>query len=174
MLAKDYLPIASFQQRISLNYETNWVSSNKFLLSNVLCPYGCSSFIYRHGNVSLDVMFQRYLQRIIIAKMFSNRIGFKYLLSTRDGYFRKDNDYDKWLFNDDPMWSIRSSITFIEGFPYVMTCDDHNKVTKSLFIHPPWSTKHNALTSQYSDQLAHCTLRRRSIKSIQKRYYATS
>ena len=69
--------------------------------------------------------------------MFSNRIGFKYFLSTRDGYFRKDNDYDKWLFNDDPMWSIRSSITFIEGFPYVITCDDHNKVTKSLFIHPP-------------------------------------
>ena len=147
---------------------------NKFLLPNVLCPYGCSSFIHRHGIVSSDLMFQRYLPRIIISKMFSNRKGFKYLLSTRDDFLRKDNDYDKWLLNDDPMWSIRPTITFIEGVSFVMTCDDHSKGTKSLFIHPPRSTNNNTLSSKYSDQLAHCTLRTRSIKPIQKRYYATS
>lgn len=147
---------------------------NKFMMPNVLCPYGCSCFIHRHGVISLDLMLQRYLQKCIIKKMYSNRNGFKSLESTREDFIRCDDDYDRWLLNDDPMWAIRPSITFVDGVPFVMTCDDHDKGSKSLFIHPPRSPSQYGLPSKYSDQLSHCAIRTRSIKPIQKNYYSTS
>ena len=143
---------------------------NKLLIPNVICPYGCSCFIHRHGIVSLDLIIQRYLQKCIVKKLYSNRKGFEYLVSTRDNFLR--NEYEQWLFNND--WMVQPSITFIKKIPYVMTCDDHNKGTKSLFIHPSLSPpQYRTLSSKYSDQLTHCAIRTRSLKPMQRKYYST-
>ena len=147
---------------------------NKYLIPNVLCPYGCSAFIHRHGSISFDLLLQRYLQKHIIKKLYSNRNGFKYLISTRDDYIRNDDDYDQWLLNNNPSWRIRPSITFLDGVPHVMTCDEHDKGTTSLFVHTPRSPGHHSLPSKFSDQLSHCAIRTRSIKPMQKKYYSTS
>ena len=72
------------------------------------------------------------------------------------------------------MWNIRPSITFVNGAPRVMTCDDHDKGTTYLFSHPPRLPNNNMLSSKHSDQLSHCAIRTRSIKPMQNKYYSTS
>ena len=36
---------------------------NRFLLPNVLCPWGCSEFIHRVGYVDLDTVIQQFIQK---------------------------------------------------------------------------------------------------------------
>ena len=54
-----------------------------------------------------------------------------------------------------------------------MSCDDHNKGSKSSFIYPPLSPSEYVLPSKYSDQLSHCAIRTRSIKPMQRKYFST-
>lgn len=145
---------------------------NELMIPCVLCPFGCSTFIHRHGSMSYDIIVQRYLQRVILRKMYSNSNGFKYALSTREDYIRPKFDYDNWLLN--PLWTIYPSITFVNNVPVVMTCPNHDKGTTLLMIHPPRSPSTHTLSSSYSDQLAYCAIRTRTIKPMQKKYYSTS
>ena len=48
---------------------------NKYLIPNVLCPYGFSTFIHRHGCISFYLLLQHYVQKQIIQKLYSNRKG---------------------------------------------------------------------------------------------------
>ena len=144
---------------------------NQLLFPNVLCPYGCSCFIHRSGSVSFDLIIQRYLPKCIIRKIYSNKKGFDHLLTTRDDFLR--NKYDRWLLNDE--WMVVPTLTFIDDVPYVLTCDDHDKGTKSLFVHPPRSpSMFENLSSKYSDQLTHCVVRPRSLRPMQKKYFSNS
>lgn len=145
---------------------------NKYLIPTVLCPFGCSSFMHKCGHVSLDIIIQRYLPKYNLEKFISNTKEFKYVQSVREDYIRVDNDYDFWLLNRK--WYINPTIMFVDGAPMVMTCNDHNNGTKSFIIHPPRSPSQHNLPSQYSDQLAHCAIRTRTVKSMCKRYYSTS
>lgn len=146
---------------------------NKYLLPTILCPFGCSSFLHRHGQVSLDMLLQRYLPRCILKRQYSNKNSFKYFESMREDFIRdNDDDYDSWLFN--PEWTVRPTITIIEGVPVIMTCDDHNKGTRSYIIHPARSPLNHILPSTYSDQIAHCSIRTRTIKPMCRKYYSNS
>ena len=146
---------------------------NKFCIPNVSCPFGCSAFIFRTGCVGLDIIFQRFLPKCLFKKYLTGKDSFKYVDSVRDDYIREDHDYDCWLLNTTD-WKILPSICFIEGVPYVMTCDDHNGGSTKLFIHPPRSALEHNLPSKYSDQLAHCSIRTRTIKPMSKKYYSNA
>ena len=55
-----------------------------------------------------------------------------------------------------------------------MSCDDHDGGTTKLFIHPPRSALDHNLPSKYSDQLAHCSIRTRTIKPMSTKYYSNT
>ena len=146
---------------------------NKYLLPTILCPYGCSTFIHRHGEVSIDLLFQRFVPKALLKKHLSNKCAFKYFESMREDFIRDDDEYDNWLLNS--AWKVRPTIAFnTHGLPTVLTCDDHKNGTKTYLIHAPRSPfKHN-LPSKYSDQLSHCSIRTRTIKPMAKKYYSNS
>ena len=132
---------------------------NKFCIPNVLCPFGCSSFIHQCGHVSLDITFQCYFPKCVMSKHISNKHAIKYILPARDDYVCDDNDYDCWLLNsDNDRWFVQPLIAFVKGVPVVMTCDDHDQGTTSFIIHPPRSPSFHNLSSKYSDQLSHCSI----------------
>ena len=63
-------------------------------------------------------------------------------------------------------------MTFIDGVPVVLTCDDHRRGCKNYIIHPPRNPSVN-LPSKYSDQLCHCCIRTRTIKPMKCSEYST-
>ena len=43
----------------------------------------------------------------------------------RDDYLRESyNDYDMWLHNPD--WKVSPTIDFVDGYPRILTCKDHD------------------------------------------------
>ena len=142
---------------------------NRYLLPTILCPFGCSAFIHRSGDVSIDLIFQRFLPKVQFKKYLNNKKGIEYTIPARDDYIRYDDDYDCWLLNKS--WMIQPSIAFINGTPFVLTCDDHNKGTKLNIIHPPRQPFH-IIASKYSDQLSHCCIRSRTIKPMKSSQFS--
>ena len=145
---------------------------NKFCIPNVLCPFGCSTFIFRNGYIGFDIIILRFLPKCIFKKFLTNKNLFKFVESVRDDYIREDDDYNCWLLNRN--WCILPTLCFYEGAPFVMTCDDHHGGTTKLFIHPPRSPLQHNLPSKYSDQLCHCSIRTRTIKPMAKKYYSNA
>ena len=83
---------------------------NKNALPTVSCPYGCSAFIFRHGKVGIDIVFQRFLRQSLIKKYILDKHAIKFVETVRDDFIRDYDDYDCWLLNDD--WKILPSIFF--------------------------------------------------------------
>ena len=74
---------------------------NKNALPTVSCPYGCSAFIFRHGKVGIDIVFQRFLRQSLIKKYILDKHAIKFVETVRDDFIRDYDDYDCWLLNDD-------------------------------------------------------------------------
>ena len=143
---------------------------NELLVPKILCPFGCSEFKHRCGTVSIDIVFQRYLPKCLLKKYLINKKAFKFIETARDDYIRKNDDYDAWLLNFKDL-KIEPSIAFVNGYPQVLTCHDHDRGSKLYSIHPPRQPIHN-LPSRYSDQLCHCVMKCRTVKPIQKSKYS--
>ena len=142
-------------------------SCNKHLMPNIMCPWGCSEFNHKCGHISMDIVFQRYLQRCLL-KLIEKPAAFKYIISARDDYLRAEGDEDQWLFN--PNWKVQPSIAFVDGCPRVLTCNNHNKGSNLFMIHPcRW--KHN-LPTERSDQLCHAVVKCRTIRPVQASTYS--
>ena len=143
---------------------------NKYMMPVVLCPYGCSEHIFHSGIMTLDCVWQRFLSRCII-DLISDPTNMKYASTVRDDFIREKNDYDVWLYN--PKWKVRPSIIFTEDGPMVMTCRNHNGGTDKLFIHIPRQPKH-ILPSFHPDQLAHVSIKPRTISPMKAKQYSSS
>ena len=149
-------------------------TTNDFPVPTVDYPWGCSEFIHKVGYLSLDTIFQHYLQHCVVKMMQDTKfISHKNVLSAREDYIQldiDDND-DMWLFN--PKWKIKPTLAYIEDKgPCVMTYNEHNKGTKLFMIHScRW--KHN-LRSARSDQLCQAVIQPRIIRSVQASKYSTS
>ena len=87
-------------------------SCNKHMISNILCPWGCSEYIFKCGHLDIDCIFQRYLPKCII-KLVSTTKQLELVNHTRDDYIRFDHEYDQWILNPD--WKILPSIAFVKG-----------------------------------------------------------
>ncbi len=165
--------IEEWEERIStFSLPDLQYACNKYCIPYVACPFGCSTFIFRTGSIGLDIMLQRFLPKYIFRKFITNKDLFKYVESVRDDFIRDDEEYDNWLLN--PFWKVRPTIAFQHGVPMILTCEDHHGGTTKLFIHPPRSALEHNLPSRYSDQLAHCSIRTRTIKPMSKKYYSNA
>ena len=144
---------------------------NKFMVPTVLCPFGCSEFLHRCGTVSMDMIFQRYIQHAVI-DLYSKREAYASVMSCREDFIEfKNKKESMWLFNED--WKVLPSICFIQGVPRVLTCRDHNGGSKLFHIHGCRQPNHS-LASLKPDQLCHGVLKTRTIKPMQKRIYSNA
>ena len=90
---------------------------NKMMIPSILCPWGDSVFAHRCGSISIDLIFQRYLQKHEINMINSDNLS--KVKWTRNDFIWDDNDYDMFLLN--PKWKILPTIDFIDGVPRVLT-----------------------------------------------------
>ena len=62
---------------------------NRLLMPNVLCPWGCSCYLHKHGCLPMDLVFQRYLLRAEI-KTIHDIEEISMTFSAREDYIRDD------------------------------------------------------------------------------------
>ena len=148
-------------------YYCSLLQNNDIYLSQLFCLH------IRAGHIPFDIIFQRYLPRVVIKKMISGNEMFKFVISARDDYYRDESDcYDQWLLN--PNWTVHPSIAFINGnCPTILTCYDHNHGTKKHMIHTCRSPDH-VLPQPFSDQLCHAVIQSRTVRPVQAKKYSTS
>lgn len=136
-------------------------SCNKYLIPNVLCPFGCSEYIHRTGSLSFEGVLQRYLQ--VCDLHLRDITGFYKSLSAREDYFRRSiYEYDALLFNID--WRVLPSVAFINGVPSFLTCRFHDGGSNLKMVHVcRW--KH-CLPCKSSDQLAQAVVQPNSLRPM--------
>lgn len=71
---------------------------NKFMIPNVLYPWGCNEFIFWCEYISIDIVFQRFL-RMVSLNLINNIEVMKYFAYCRDDYIRFNGDYECLLLN---------------------------------------------------------------------------
>ena len=146
-------------------------SCNKYMIPNILCPWGCTEFIFRCGHISLDIVFQRFLQKVNI-QLIHNTDVMKYVKYCRDDYIRFDDDYGCWLFNSK--WKVKPSICYVDGRGMAfMVCKDHNNGCSQAYVHPPRQPNH-ILPCKYSDQLCHAVIKPRTITQQKAKKYSNT
>ena len=90
-----YFEIEEWNELISSQTLPNLKKAcNKHLVPKILCPYGCSAFLHRFGTISIDLIFQRYLQHVEFKKYISNKKYLSHVVSTRNDFIRVNDDYD--------------------------------------------------------------------------------
>ena len=146
-------------------------SCNKYMLPNILCPWGCSEFNHRCGFLSLDIVWQRYLPKSLITLM-NKPDQVSYINSARDDFIRFDDDYDCWLLN--PKWKVRPTILIDpEKGASVLSCRDHNGGSQKLMLHLP-RQPHHILPCSHPDQLCHGVIKPRTIHPLKASTYSIS
>ena len=79
---------------------------------------------------------------------------------TRNDYIWESNNYyDMWLHNTD--WEVLPTIYFVDGYPRVLTCKDHDGGYNLLHIHCcRWITN---IHSPVSDKFFHVVVKPRTM-----------
>ena len=144
---------------------------NQLLYPIILCPWGCSEYIHRCGEICIDIMIQRFLPLCHIT-MINDVLECRRCVSCRDDYIRKSiSKYETLLLN--PRWVVFPSVAMNKG-PYILTCMSHNSGTLRKYLHiPRYPFEHN-LPSKFGDQLSHAVINPRSIKPMKKSKYSNS
>ena len=109
---------------------------NRHMMPTVLCPWGCTEFIFRSGYLSIDLIYQRFLRKTSLT-MIHDVNTMKYVTYCRDDYIRFDNKYEYLLLNEKD-WTVVPSVYLQTGYGVqVMTCKDHDQGCTKCMIHPP-------------------------------------
>ena len=145
---------------------------NKFLIPDVLCPWGESEYLLKTGFVGIDVIYQRFLGKVRI-KMISDYSEIVSVLSARDDYLRESREYDSWLLN--PRWKVVPTLIILnEKGPVICTSRHHDSGTKKAFLHLPRETEGNILPSSIASQLSHTVPKCQVIKPMMAHKYSNS
>ena len=103
-------------------------------MPTVLCPWDCSEFIHKTGQLPIDVVMARFLPKCIINIVTTSKKSSN-VASCRDDFIREEtDDYDRILLN--PAWRVMPKIAFVTDFgPVVLTCRNHNGGTTRSYIY---------------------------------------
>jgi hypothetical protein len=143
------------------------------MLPKVLCPWGCSEFLFRTKPMDASLLMQNNLPKVQLnlTKKSSNK--FHLIDSSRRDYFRHDDEeVDLVLMNEN--WPILPTVRFIEGKGLsVCTCRHHSKAStqKRLYTHLP--RKRNILSSTQPDDICCAVLQQRYAKPVTKGTFNT-
>ena len=144
---------------------------NKHLLPTVLCPWGCTEYLHKHGCIDLCSVIQKCLPKVQLCT--TTRENFKKISTSRDDYIRlQSSDYEEWLLNPD--WKVMPTIVIdIEKGPMSLTCKDHNKGNAKYMLHTCRQPDH-IIPAMRPDQLAPCVNRPRTVKPVKKSKFSTT
>ena len=88
----------------------------------------------------------------------------------RDDYLQEsNNEYDIWLHN--PYWKVFPTITFLYGYPRVLTCKDHYGVWDLVQIHCFRCTTNICWPVSY--QVYHAVVKPQTVKHLKNWYNST-
>ena len=142
--------------------------SEKYLLPNVLCPWGCSEYIHCCGRLPFDLVLQRFFQKESLGIVTSEK-DMKLVEHCRDDYIREDRSYDNLLENE--AWTVRPTVLIDrEKGAVVMTCSNHDKGCKKMYLHTPRHPR-TILLPLNGERLTHVVLKPRTIKSMKVSKY---
>ena len=143
---------------------------NKNMIPTILCPWGCSEFIFSNGLIPLDIIFQRFLPKVNIDLM-EKKEKMKNVQYCRDDFIRYHDKYDCWLLNRED-WLVMPSVVYVpnKGMQF-MVCKDHDKGSVKAYIHPPRQSNH-ILPCKYSDQICHAVIKPRTITQMKAQKYS--
>ena len=120
---------------------------------NILCPWNCLCSCLNAGYISLDIMIQRMLPKIIIP-LYSSKQKYKLVHWSCNQYYLAYNNYQMIMLNDE--WPVQPSVALSNDGLQVMTCKYHNRDKDKLTLFAPQSPKKDIFNAEHSDQLAHC------------------
>ena len=147
---------------------------NNYLLPTVLCPWGCSCYFHKCGFVDMDIVFQRYIRNCKVTILNASYEKLALVETAREDFIR--NRYKKLLLNPD--WPIMPSIVFVDGIdgkkvPKVLACRCHDGGTRDYYMHLP-KLPYHFIPSKYPNQLAHASIKPRSVCPMQAKKYCTT
>ena len=145
------------------------MNNKQVLLPLVLCPFGCTEFCHRSKYLDLDVVIQRYLQKVVLP--LKSKTPYGNVMSMSPFYFRDNLSYDALMYNE--AWMIKPTIILTNIGAKVLTCRNHNGGDKYLRLHPPL-TPHHIIPAHRADQLSHIKTKPRIVKPTSRSHFVTS
>lgn len=141
---------------------------NKLLIPTVFCMYGCSEYIHHGHRVAIEVVYQRYLQRVNLNIPVTKQHSVTLLRGSKNDFIRDAGDEEVWLLN--PKWKIFPTISFTSDMkPVVHLCRFHTGRDGKYMIHPP-RTPNNVLPCSEPDQLSHLCCNPRTTRDLRRKY----
>ena len=139
------------------------------VVPDVLCPWGCSEFTFRAGDLNAAMMMQHHLRKVQLNLPSCYTPNMFQVETSRLDYIREAGEYtDCVLMN--PNWPIRPTMCMIPGRGvFVCTCRHHidPKSRKRLYPHPPRKPPAiGNLSSVRSDQLCSVVLQPRTARPV--------
>ena len=141
------------------------VAAYSGLMPGVLCPWGCSEYVFDCGEVRFEHVFNELVYRGPWTLLEGTE-------DDRPMSFRRDfldGETCMHLFNEE--WKVRPSMIFVRRKgPCFLTCKCHDGGTKDRYFHLPRSPA--PLVSSYGDQLGHVTLRSNVVGTAKAHKYS--
>ena len=169
---KDWLSVFRFEGNVDGTKEL-YHNSSPAILPNVLCPWGCTSYIFDSHNQNFAVILQNHLRAVILNFPQNEWYREMYQSETsRYDYFRVEGKSDIILLNEN--WTVMPTVLIHPEHGMVaLTCPSHSKVArKYLTLHAPRKPCHN-LSALKSDQLSQCIIQQRTCQPIKAAKYNT-
>ena len=140
---------------------------DKHLLPLVKCPWGCTEYFHVSGEIAIQNIFWRYIGTDEMEKMMSQsdqQYAKSITIGSRNDYLSLESDFEVEYLLWNPQWRIAPSICFIDSCPMFVTCRNHNKGCKKLYLHVP---KHpfGVLPAKSSDQVSPAVVVPRTIRA---------
>jgi len=145
---------------------------DKHLYPVVKCPFGCSEYYHKTGNLPFD---------IIVAHLFgidrvatkSSKTLLRKVKGIRTDFLDAVGSSEEFAWNPD--WAVVPSVAFVKGsggvVPVFLSCRDHDGGCQQQYLHPPRAAW-NTLPSDAGDQLAPAVIVPRTIKPLRPGKYS--
>ena len=173
VIADVTVPLTEFQAAINSNAAGKIrTACNNHLHPVVKCPWGCTEYYHKCGQISLDVFMAKWFGSAVqtvsrnVTKQMSIMTGIRH-------DFLSEAVSDHLLYN--PNWPILPSIAFV-GYneaPVLLTCRFHRNGCKGQYFHPPRSPN-GTLPAKISDQLSPAVVRPNTIKQLKPHHFSNT
>ena len=144
-------------------------NEKSMILPDVLCPWGCSEFVFHCKELDPSILIQYHLRHAQLNLPNGAHNNMHHVETSRLDYLRNRESgvVDTVLLN--PNWPVKPVMIFFPGIgPKVATCRncDSNLKRKRLMCHPARKLKGNNLSSKTPDQLCQVRLQSRIVKPV--------
>jgi predicted GIY-YIG superfamily endonuclease len=167
------ISLTKFEAAISSNEAVKIRNAcNEYLRPAVKCPWGCSEYYHKCGQLNLDVFMAKWFGNAV--ETVSSRVAEE--MSTMAGMrcdFLSHSSPDHLLYN--PKWEVQPSIAFVgpNEAPVLLTCRFHKNGSRGRYLHPPKSPN-GALPAKISDQLSPAVIRPNTIKQLKPHHFSNT